>query len=152
MTLDTAVSEALDRTSVGVVVVHGPNAAAIAKPWTQQHRREFDMMLSVDLWMHQKLGGVDLTEVTAVLLQGARGRRGTLPEEFRPRLWVYRRCVADRKVLVHLKRPDQAAQVRPFIAGAPGSVVVVTSERRLSGLITEHAEFVDVAPELSRRS
>jgi len=48
---------------------------------------------------------------------------------------LYRTRAARRRVLVVLDNACDAEQVRPLLPGSPGSVAVVTSRRRLTGLI-----------------
>ncbi|MGI5211700.1 AfsR/SARP family transcriptional regulator [Plantactinospora sp. CA-290183] len=57
---------------------------------------------------------------------------------------AYRARLADRRVLVVLDDAATPAQVRPLLPGTPGSAVLVTGRRRLTGLID--AQHLPVDP------
>jgi hypothetical protein len=59
---------------------------------------------------------------------------------------MFRSLTADRPFIVMLDNAASAAQVRPLLPGPGPALVVVTTRRRLSGLIMEGARFVDVRP------
>jgi hypothetical protein len=129
-----------------VVVVRGAPEVAepVAERWAQEHRSEFDVEMSVDLVPWRRPGGVDFHALIPHLLQSLRGWAWPLPPSGEGRFVVYRSQAARRKVLLRLRNPDQAAQVRGLVAGLPGSVVLVTSRRPLGGLVTEDAVLLDL--------
>ncbi len=57
-----------------------------------------------------------------------------IPEGLEPRAALWRARLANRRLLIVLDDAASADQVRPFLPGRPGSLVLITSRRRLSGL------------------
>ena len=61
-----------------------------------------------------------------------------IPPEADERAAVYRERLAGTKTLIVLDNAASEAQLRPLLPGAPGSLVVITSRRRLTGLDDAH--------------
>lgn len=59
---------------------------------------------------------------------------GRIPAATEERAALWRARLADRRALVVLDDAASADQVRPFLPGAPGCLVLITSRRRLTGL------------------
>ncbi|WP_165959554.1 AfsR/SARP family transcriptional regulator [Nonomuraea longispora] len=57
-----------------------------------------------------------------------------IPDGLEPRAALWRARLADRRILIVLDDAASADQVRPFLPGKPGCLVLVTSRRRLTGL------------------
>ncbi|MFF8790295.1 BTAD domain-containing putative transcriptional regulator [Streptomyces sp. NPDC015125] len=70
-----------------------------------------------------------------------------IPDAVPERSALYRSLLAGRRMLVVLDNAGTAEQVRPLLPATPGTLVVVTSRRRLSGLmICDGAALVTVGP------
>jgi tetratricopeptide (TPR) repeat protein len=83
-------------------------------------------------------------EVLADFL-GALGVTGAaLPPGRDQRMRLYRAKLAELRALIVLDNAANEAQVRPLLPGSPGSVVLVTSRTRLSGLEGAHQVELDV--------
>jgi tetratricopeptide (TPR) repeat protein len=125
----------------------GVGKTAAVLEWAHRHVERFtEGQLYVDLADYRRTGGVELSEVLGGFLRVLGVREDYVPPSFPERAAMFRSRTLTRRLLVVLENADQAAQIRPLIPGSADSVVLVTSRRRLSGLITEGAEFVDVSP------
>nr|WP_276209740.1 tetratricopeptide repeat protein [Amycolatopsis vastitatis] len=149
----TAISDKVRKTKgnrAAVIVLSGlggvGKTAAVLK-WAHRHLERFtEGQLYADLADYRRPGGVELSEVLGSFLRVLGVREDYLPASFPERAAMFRSRTLSRQLLVVLENADLAAQVRPLIPGSGRSVVLVTSRRRLGSLITEGAEFIDVAP------
>ncbi|RSN12068.1 SARP family transcriptional regulator [Streptomyces sp. WAC 05977] len=76
----------------------------------------------------------DLSDVLGDLLRALGVTGPAIPDDVEARAAVYRGRLADRRVLVVLDDAASPEQVRALLPGTPGSAVLITSRRRLSGL------------------
>ncbi len=75
---------------------------------------------------------------------GVPGER--IPQHLEDRAALYRTRLADRKMLILLDNAASEDQVMPLLPGTPGSLVLVTSRRMLTGLDHSHTVSLDVLP------
>jgi tetratricopeptide (TPR) repeat protein len=64
-----------------------------------------------------------------------------IPVGLEDRASLYRSILADRRMLIVLDNAVSAGQVRPLLPGTPGSLVLVTSRNRLSGLVAREGAY-----------
>ncbi|MFI7026851.1 tetratricopeptide repeat protein [Micromonospora sp. NPDC049900] len=69
-----------------------------------------------------------------------------IPMDLPEQAALYRTVTAHRSILVVLDDAFSAAQVRPLVPASESAMVVVTSRRRLTGLIPDGARLLDVGP------
>ncbi|WP_161594966.1 AfsR/SARP family transcriptional regulator [Verrucosispora sp. SN26_14.1] len=100
-----------------------------------------DAQLFIDLAGHDPATKVDPTTALATLLRQLGVPGGRIPPELADRLVLWRRELTGRRVIVVLDNAADAEQVRPLLPTVPGSAVIVTSRRRITGL--------DVGPPVS---
>ncbi|MDS0139242.1 MULTISPECIES: tetratricopeptide repeat protein [unclassified Amycolatopsis] len=125
----------------------GVGKTAAVLNWAHRHLERFaEGQLYADLADYRRPGGVELSEVLGSFLRVLGVREDYVPSSFPERAAMFRSRTLTRRLLVVLENADLAAQVRPLIPGSGQSVVLVTSRRKLGALITEGAEFIDVAP------
>jgi tetratricopeptide (TPR) repeat protein len=125
----------------------GVGKTAAAVQWANAHAELFaGGQLYADLAHYRTRGGVEVAEVLGAFLRALGLHSDYLPAELPERVALFRSKTAAAPLLVVLDDVDHAAQVRPFLPAAPGSVVLVTSKRRLTSLLVDGAESVEVPP------
>ncbi|MGK5546642.1 tetratricopeptide repeat protein [Streptomyces sp. URMC 127] len=126
-----------------LVVVSGPagvGKTALVSRWLRSAAPDFpDGQLYADLRGHAAGGPALPAEALAGFLRalGAPSVPAAAPEQ--TALW--RSLTADLRLTVMLDNALSAAQVRALLPAAPGSLVVVTSRHRLTGLAVDGAGF-----------
>ncbi|MER7864245.1 BTAD domain-containing putative transcriptional regulator [Amycolatopsis japonica] len=125
-----------DGTGVPVAVVTGEPGAGkstLAVATAHRLRRSFP-----DGQLFVPLAGAsdprDLSDVLGDLLRALGVTGPAIPDDVEARAAVYRGRLADRRVLVVLDDAASPEQVRALLPGTPGTAVLITSRRRLSGL------------------
>ncbi|MEV4621169.1 BTAD domain-containing putative transcriptional regulator [Asanoa sp. NPDC049573] len=67
-----------------------------------------------------------------------------IPQQMEDRIALWRSVLSGRRALVVLDNAASSAQISPLLPGSSGSLVLVTSRRRLAGLDGIHALSLDV--------
>jgi DNA-binding SARP family transcriptional activator/Tfp pilus assembly protein PilF len=135
-----------------VVTAIGGNAGvgktALAVHWAHRVSERFpDAQIFVDL--HGFTGGVAPVKAEDALdrlLRALGVPGGQIPVELDDRAALWRSVLAGRKMLIVLDNAATEAQVAPMLPGVPGSLVLVTSRRRLVGLDPTHTVTLDTLP------
>ncbi|MDT0307284.1 tetratricopeptide repeat protein [Streptomyces sp. DSM 44917] len=90
-------------------------------------------------------GQATVVEVLGRFLR-AFGISAGLPSDVEERAALWRSVTAERRVAVQVDNAARAEDVRPLLPGSEGSLLVVTSRHRLTGLMREGALFHALAP------
>jgi tetratricopeptide (TPR) repeat protein len=138
------------RPGVAVLIgLGGVGKTALAVTWARNHAKRFE-----DGHLYADLSGIsaDTATTTALVLAGFLRALGVEPERvpvtLTEQVGLYRTLTADarRMLVVVLDNAVSVQQVRLLIPASAGCVVVVTSHRRLDGLYTDGAQFIEVPP------
>lgn len=135
---DQQLADLDELTNAGIVVVTGTpgtGKTALVLAWAHRVRGRFPGgQLHVDL-----RGAAGDPVRPGAALAGFLDALGIAPDQIprddREAANLYRSVLATRRMLVVLDDAGDAAQVRPLLPGSDGSVVVVTSRQRLTGLV-----------------
>ncbi|UKY53889.1 tetratricopeptide repeat protein [Streptomyces inhibens] len=135
------------RTSVPqLVVVSGPagvGKTALVSHWLRGIAEEYpDGQLYADLGAQGPDRPLRPGEVLDAFLRAL--GVGLVPVQLAEQAALWRSVSAGLRIAVMIDNALSAAQVRPLLNGAPGSLFVVSSRRRLTGLITDGAGFHQV--------
>jgi tetratricopeptide (TPR) repeat protein len=138
------------RDRLPVVVLSGMGGVgktAMAVHWAQSHRDRFPGgQLYADLANYRSRGVVDIADVLASFLRSLGVQDHYIPVSLGERAALFRTKTAEHATLVMLDDVDSPAQVRGLLPGSSASMVLVTSRQRLSGLLIDGAELVELGP------
>ncbi|MFE1171575.1 BTAD domain-containing putative transcriptional regulator [Streptomyces sp. NPDC058773] len=125
----------------------GTGKTTLAVHWAHAHTAEFpDGQLFADLRGFERPPMRPVT-VLGMFLRALGVPEAAMPDSLTERSALYRSLLAGRRMLVLLDNAGTAEQVRPLLPATPGCLAVVTSRRRLSGLVVrDGAALVTVGP------
>lgn len=131
-----------------VVGAAGAGKSALAVHWAHAVRDRFpDGHLYLNLQGYD--AGPPLTPHQALqnILVSLDVPPDTIPPDLDARAALYRHVVSGRRLIILLDNARGAAQLRPLLAGASGSLMLVTSRSQLSGLVVrEGAQRIVIGP------
>jgi tetratricopeptide (TPR) repeat protein len=137
-----------DTSTLGVVVgAAGTGKTALAVTWAGQVARDFpDGQLFVCLRGYdQNRPPAEPADVLRRFLIALGVAPQAVPVDLAERAALYRSLLAGRRVLVLLDDARDSEQVRPLLPGGRGPLTIVTSRRRLDGLVArDGAAYVPV--------
>ena len=118
----------------------GVGKTALAVLWAHRMAARFpDGQLYVDLHGYRDRDAVlSASAVLGRFLRALGVRPDLVPAGVDEQAALYRSLTAVRRLLIVLDNADSAEQISPLLPGGVGCAVVVTSRRRLTGLVREH--------------
>ncbi|GAB1642663.1 BTAD domain-containing putative transcriptional regulator [Krasilnikovia sp. MM14-A1259] len=148
-----------ERTVVPIVLLSGPPGAgktSLAVQVAHRARQAFpDGQLFVDLRGFDHGPAQAPTSVLAQFLRALGLPHSAIPLGLDEQVNLYRSQLAGKRMLVVLDNAADQDQVTPLLPGAPGCAVLITSRRRLGGLVVSNGARVlqvgMLAPGESRR-
>jgi DNA-binding SARP family transcriptional activator/tetratricopeptide (TPR) repeat protein len=116
----------------------GVGKTALAVHWSHRVRDEFpDGQLYINLYGYSPMPAVRPIDALSRLLRALGVPAERVPTEVPEATEMYRQLLADRRVLVLLDNAGSAAQVRPLLPPASGSLALVTSRNTLAELAAQ---------------
>ncbi|MEU5553540.1 tetratricopeptide repeat protein [Micromonospora sp. NPDC047793] len=147
---ETAELDQLLGRGANIIVLCGPGGvgkSALARKWAHALRHRF-----VGGQIHTDLRGfsgetpLDPGAALTAFLRALNVPSPRIPADLAEQVALYRTVTANRSLLVVLDDALSAAQVRPLVPASSSAMVVVTSRRRLTGLVPDGAHLFDVGP------
>lgn len=125
---------------VAIVGAAGVGKTTLAVQWAHCVRQHFpDGILFANMRGHDPASTpTPPSEQLTSFLKALGIGPAQIPKRKDDRATLFRSALDGRRVLVVLDNVASADQARPFLLGAPGCVVVLTSRNRLSGLVSRY--------------
>jgi len=131
-----------DAVSVAIATISGPAGSGkttLAVHFAYQVADRFpDGQLYIDLRGFAAAPAMPAHVALGMLLEGLSIPQVNMPSGTEQRSSLYRSMLAGRRMLVVLDNALSPAQVNPLLPGAPGCLVLVTSRKRMSGLVAQY--------------
>jgi tetratricopeptide (TPR) repeat protein len=140
-------SSARTATLIVLTGTGGVGKTALATYWLHRSRDAYpDGQMHADLQGFGPSEPVSPADVLGRFLRALGVSPDRLPMDLPEQAALYRSMTDGRRLIVMLDNAASAAQARALLPGSGPSLVAVTTRRRLTGLVLDGAEFVDVAP------
>ncbi|MGY6658601.1 NB-ARC domain-containing protein [Amycolatopsis sp. TRM77291] len=139
--LDGLVAQMTTNSPASAAVLAGPAGAgktSLAVHWANSQKSAFDLILWADLYgfTGDQSQRAEQGDILGELLKGLNVSAGRIPVTETERLQLLRGILNGRaaRVLIVLDNAADLAQVKPILPGTPGTLVLITSRRRIRGL------------------
>jgi tetratricopeptide (TPR) repeat protein len=149
-TITAVLADDPERDGPGLAVLTGPGGigkTALALHVLHAVSERFpDGQLYADLAAHGPNGPAAPGELLSGLLLGLGVPSAEVPADHTSRASLYRSLTADREIALLLDDAATSTQVRTLLPASRHSAVIVTSRKRLSGLIADGGRLVPLGP------